>query len=94
MSTLQEIERAVAGLAAPELKELYWWMDERLSDAVDAKMKADLESVCLTASSTKAWPMRRPGPHGLSSQDVSSSRAYGFLWFWIGEHDAYDDLIS
>ena len=44
MSTVQEIERAIAGLAPPELKELYSWMDERLSDAVDAKMKADLDA--------------------------------------------------
>jgi hypothetical protein len=44
MSTVQEIERAIAGLAPPELKELYSWMDERVSDAVDAKMKADLDA--------------------------------------------------
>lgn len=44
MSTVQEIEQAIAGLAPPELKELYSWMDERLSEVVDAKMKADLDA--------------------------------------------------
>ncbi len=44
MSTVQEIERAIAELAPPELRELYSWMDERLSDAVDVKMKADLDA--------------------------------------------------
>jgi len=44
MSTVQEIEHAIAGLAPAELKELYSRMDERLSGAVDLKRKADLDA--------------------------------------------------
>jgi hypothetical protein len=30
----------------------------------------------------------------LSHRAVAFKRPYGFLWFWIGDHEAYEDLIS
>ena len=30
----------------------------------------------------------------LNHRALAIRRPYGFLWFWIGEHHVYDDLIS
>jgi hypothetical protein len=30
----------------------------------------------------------------LNHRALAIRRPYGFLWFWIGEHHAYEDLIS
>lgn len=30
----------------------------------------------------------------LNYRALAIKRPYGFLWVWIGEHDAYGDLIS
>lgn len=30
----------------------------------------------------------------LSHRALAFSRPYGFLWFWIGDHGGYEDLIG
>jgi hypothetical protein len=30
----------------------------------------------------------------LSHRALAFKRPYGFLWFWIGDHEAYDNLIA
>ncbi|HTV65951.1 MAG TPA: hypothetical protein VMD98_10110 [Bryocella sp.] len=30
----------------------------------------------------------------LDYRAVSIKREYGYLWFWIGDHEAYEELIS
>jgi hypothetical protein len=30
----------------------------------------------------------------LSYRALTFRRSYGFLWFWIGDHDAYETLIG
>jgi hypothetical protein len=30
----------------------------------------------------------------LSHRALAFKRPYGFLWFWIGDHEAYEDLIA
>lgn len=42
MSTVQEIERAIAALSQRELEELYMWMDEHCPQPIDAQLQADL----------------------------------------------------
>ena len=44
LSTVTDIERAIAGLNPQELEELYVWLDEHLPQPIDAHLKADLEA--------------------------------------------------
>jgi len=30
----------------------------------------------------------------LSYRALAVKRSYGFLWFWIGDHEAYEHLIA
>lgn len=42
MSSVQEIEEAIATLSPREQEELYAWMDERYARAVDSVVERDL----------------------------------------------------
>ena len=44
MSSLDEIERAIDGLSAQELAELYAWLDERHPLPVDDQLKAEVDA--------------------------------------------------
>jgi hypothetical protein len=44
LSTVQEIERAIEALPPAQLEELSVWFEERYSQAVDARLKADIEA--------------------------------------------------
>jgi hypothetical protein len=44
LNTVQEIERAIDALPPAQLEELSVWFEERYSQAVDARLKADVEA--------------------------------------------------
>jgi hypothetical protein len=43
LNTVQEIERAIEALPPAQLEELSAWFEECYSQAVDARLKADIE---------------------------------------------------
>ena len=43
MNTVQDIERAIEALPPEQLQELSAWFEERYSQTVDARLKADIE---------------------------------------------------
>jgi hypothetical protein len=44
LNTLQEIEQAIGTLSAPELEELYDWLDQHYPQPIDAQLKNDLDA--------------------------------------------------
>jgi hypothetical protein len=44
MNTVQEIERAIEALPPEQLEQLTMWFDERYTQIVDARLKADIEA--------------------------------------------------
>ncbi len=44
MNTVQEIERAIEALPPEQLEQLSVWFEERYSQTVDARLKADIEA--------------------------------------------------
>ena len=44
LNTIQEIERAIRGLTAAELEELYSWLDQHCPQPIDAQLGADLDA--------------------------------------------------
>lgn len=44
MNTVQEIERAIEALPPAQLEELSAWFEERYAQAIDARLKADIEA--------------------------------------------------
>lgn len=44
LNTVQEIERAIEALPPAQLEELSVWFEQRYSQAVDARLTADIEA--------------------------------------------------
>jgi DNA-directed RNA polymerase specialized sigma24 family protein len=44
LNTVQEIERAIEALPPAQREELSAWFEERYSEAVDARLKADIDA--------------------------------------------------
>jgi len=44
LTTVQEIERAIAALTPQQLAELYAWLDQYDPQPIDARLKADLDA--------------------------------------------------
>jgi len=52
--SLQELEKAVAGLTAPELNAFSQWFEEFLADAWDKQIEADSKAGRLDAAAKQA----------------------------------------
>jgi hypothetical protein len=44
LNTVQEIERAIEAVLPEQFEELCVWLDERYAQAVDARLKADIDA--------------------------------------------------
>jgi predicted S18 family serine protease len=44
LATVQEIERAIAALTPQELEELYSWLDQHETTALDKRIESDLSA--------------------------------------------------
>jgi hypothetical protein len=61
MSTVPEIERAIAALSPKELEELYAWMDRNFPQPIDAQIQADPEAGRLDARINRALADHKAG---------------------------------
>ena len=61
MSTVQEIERAIARLSTRELEELYGWMDQHCPQPIDSQLQSDLEAGLIDARIQRALDNHKVG---------------------------------
>jgi hypothetical protein len=87
----------MAHRATPE----FWYLYRQLPDAIRALADKSFERLKQSPSHPSLRLKKVIGKQGLWSARVGRSHralAYeideGFLWFWIGTHDDYDQLIS
>jgi len=60
LTTVQEIERAIAALTPQQLAELYAWLDQYDPQPIDARLKADLDAGRIDDASPAPSPTTRP----------------------------------
>lgn len=61
MSTVQEIERAIDALTAPQRDELFGWVDERYLQPIDVQLERDLNAGRMDGRINRALVDHRSG---------------------------------
>ena len=61
LTTVHEIERAIAALTPQQLAELYAWLDQYDPQAIDARLKADLDAGRIDERITRALADHKAG---------------------------------
>ena len=61
LTTVQEIERAIAALTPQQLAELYAWLDQYDTQPIDARLKADLDAGRIDERITRALADHKAG---------------------------------
>lgn len=105
MSMVLEIEKALEALPITDARKVADWLQQYLDEKWDQRIDNDiangrLENWPITLSKTSTlggqslWMKSLTNPDFWRAYALAVSIPGGYLWFWIGTHDQYEQLLK